>query len=341
MDQQATALAAHKPHWVADLVVGVTGTLAAITVAHAALPGGPEAAMSQAQRPIALRGVQQVSAPPPAPVYAYIDPVAGYDVISPFGLRKLPWEEHGRLHAGVDVAAPSGYPVQATADGVVTRAGMDDGYGRFVEIRHAEGLSSLYGHLGETAAHIRPGQAVRMGEHIGRVGNTGSSTGAHLHFEIHDQRGRPLNPQMFLGRRFATVEDLPLKAAARVPRRMRVAYVSYIPRKKLELMEARKAEKEAAAAEKEAAKSDRMMAAAHVRTYPGGQTVTLTRAAAPPSVSVEPWAATKSAPAAAAPAPTSRAKLITITPSDTDAPIVTRRDVFGSGEDLPGWSGGG
>ncbi|HEX5776853.1 MAG TPA: peptidoglycan DD-metalloendopeptidase family protein [Caulobacteraceae bacterium] len=326
----------------ADLVVGVTGTLAAITVAHAALPGGPDAAMSQTHRPIALRGVQHVAAPPPAPVYAYIDPVAGYDVISPFGLRKLPWEEHGRLHAGVDVAAPSGYPVQATADGVVTRAGVDGGYGRFIEIRHAEGLSSLYGHLGQTAAHIRPGQAVRMGEHIGRVGNTGSSTGAHLHFEIHDQRGRPLNPQMFLGRRFATAEELPLKAAARVPRRMRVAYVSYIPRKKLELMEARKAEKEAAAAAKEAAKADRMMAAAQVRTYPGGQTVTLARSASPPAVTVEPRVVARSAPTAApAPVSTSRAKLITITPSDTDAPIVTRRDVFGSGEDLPGWSAGG
>ena len=156
MDQQATALAAHQPHWVADLVVGVTGTLAAITVAHAALPINPGVALRPAHQPVALRGVQQVSAPPPAPVYAYIDPVAGYDVISPFGLRKLPWEEHGRLHAGVDVAAPAGYPVQATADGVVTRAGFDGGYGRFVEIRHAEGLTSLYAHLGKTAAHIRP-----------------------------------------------------------------------------------------------------------------------------------------------------------------------------------------
>ena len=245
-----------------------------------------------------------------------------------------------------EVAAPAGYPIQATAEGVVTRAGVDGGLGRFVEIRHAEGLTSLYGHMGAIADHIRAGQPVRQGEHIGRVGNTGSSTGAHLHFEIHDARDRPLNPQMFLGKHFARAEDLPLKAAARVPRRMRVAYVSYIPRKKLELMEARKAEKEAELAAREAARAEKAMAAAQTRSYPGGVTVTLARSASSPTVSVDPKAAmpskvTAATPPAAPPAVKPRAQWITVAPSDADAPIVTRRDAFGSGEDLPGWSAGG
>lgn len=347
MDQQATAFAATQPHWIADLVVGVTGALAAITVAHAALPmKAKEALIGPRAEAVALRGEQPVAAPA-APAFAYIDPVAGYEIISPFGLRKLPWEEHGRLHAGVDVAAPSGYPIQATADGVVTRAGVDGGYGRFVEVRHAEGLTSLYAHMGKIAEHIQPGQPVRSGEFIGRVGNTGSSTGAHLHFEIHDARGRPLNPQMFMGRQFATAQDLPLKEAARVPRRMRLAYVSYIPRKKLELMRSREEQKAA----RQAALVERAMPAVEVRKYPSGQTVTLTRAAAPivnPAPLKLPTVAARAsgpktvsaAASADAPMPTakSRAQWISVAPSDNDAPIVTRRDLFGAGEDIPGWS---
>lgn len=350
MDQQAAALAATKPHWIADLVVGVTGALAAITVAHAALPlKGREALLSPRVDAVSLRGAQPQAAPAVAePAFAYIDPVSGYEVISPFGLRKLPWEEHGRLHAGVDVAAPSGYPIQATADGVVTRAGVGGGYGRFVEVRHAEGLTSLYAHMGNIAEHIRPGQPVRSGEFIGRVGNTGSSTGAHLHFEMHDAKGRPLNPQMFMGRQFMTAADLPLQAAARVPRRMRLAYVSYIPRKKLELMRAREDKK----AERDAARVERALPAVEVRTYPSGQTVTLTRSslpiATPAPLKIPPAPSKPSGPktvsvAAASEAPPpppakSRAQWITVSPSDSDAPIVTRRDAFGGGDDLPGWS---
>ena len=345
MDQPATALAAAKPHWIADAVVGVTGALAVITVAHAALPmTGKEALVGPRAEAVALRG--PVSEPVVAPAFSYIDPVAGYEVISPFGLRKLPWEERGRLHAGVDVAAPSGYPIQATADGVVTRAGVGGGYGRFVEVRHAEGLTSLYAHMGKIADHIAPGQPVRAGEFIGRVGNTGSSTGAHLHFEIHDAKGRPLNPQMFLGRQFATAEDLPLKEAARVPRRMRLAYVSYIPRKKRELMEAREQARQTTLAVREVGNAAPAM---QVRTYPSGQTVTLTRgpvtAASAPSKTIggikpAPLAVPAPTTAQAAPAK-SRAQWISVAPSDDDAPIVTRRDLFGVGEDLPGWSSSG
>lgn len=348
MDQQATALAAAQPHWIADMVVGVTGALAAITVAHAALPMNSKAALV-APRPAAadMRGPQSVSEAPPA--FTFLDPVAGYDVISPFGLRKLPWEERGRLHAGVDVAAPAGYPIQATADGVVTRAGFDGGYGRFVEVRHAEGLTSLYAHMGSIAEGVQPGQPVRMGQHIGRVGNTGSSTGAHLHFEIHDAAGRPLNPQMFMGRQFAAAEALPLQEAARVPRRTRLAYVSYIPRRKLELMKARQEREAEAATTTEVAALDRYASAPQVRTYPGGQTVTYARFATNPApvnvprVTQRPTApAAAQVAAAATPAAPSKPKpqWISIAPSkDDDAPIVTRRDAFDDVDSLPGWSG--
>lgn len=328
MDQQATAPAASQPDWIADLGLGVAAALAAITVAQAALPKSDDAARSRPQAEN-LRGLQQISTAAPMPAFAYADPVAGYEIISPFGLRKMPWEEHGRLHAGVDVAAPRGYPIQATADGVVSRAGFDGGYGRFVEIRHAEGLTSRYAHMGAIAGHVQPGQPVRQGEEIGQVGNTGSSTGAHLHFELRDARGRPLNPQMFLGRQFASADDLPLKAAARVPRRMRIAYVSYIPRKKLELMQARKAEKEAAKATPNTV---------DFKIASTGQVVRLTKgpafvASAPPT----PAAAAKPAPVKAAAAP--KPQVIHIVPSDDDGPISTwRGDPFEVGEDMPGWS---
>jgi hypothetical protein len=174
----------------------------------------------------------------PMPAIGFAEPVPGYRVISPFGLRQLPWEEAGRLHKGVDIAAPMGAPVLAAADGTVVRAGVDAGYGRFIEIDHAGGMRSLYGHL--SAFEARPGTAVRRGQAIGRIGSTGSSTGAHLHFEIHDPEGRALNPEMFLGRSFMRLADLPLRAAARLPRRaVRIAFVSVIPRAKEALMQAR------------------------------------------------------------------------------------------------------
>jgi hypothetical protein len=166
-------------------------------------------------------------AAPPAPLIAFAEPEPGYPVISPFGLRQLPWEEAGRLHKGVDIAAPQGEPVLAAAAGKVLKIGVDAGYGRFVEIGHAAGLSTLYGHL--SAFETRPGMAVGRGQPIGRIGSTGSSTGSHLHFEVHDAQGRALNPELFMDRSFMTRADLPVRAALRMSRRVRIAYVSSIP----------------------------------------------------------------------------------------------------------------
>jgi len=348
MNQQGMAAAAVKPHLIADLVVGFAAALAAVAVAQAALPNPKgELAAPQAEH-MALRGVQQVSTVAPTPVdlpdYVYGDPIDGYEVISPFGYRKLPWEQAGRLHAGVDIAAPAGYPVKATADGVVVRAGVDGGYGRFVEVRHAEGLTSLYAHLGGIADGVQPGAAVRLGDRIGQVGNTGSSTGAHLHFEIHDAQDRPMNPEMFMGRQFATLADLPLREAASIPRRVRVAYVSYIPKKKLELMAARKAEKAAEDAQQVASLDTSRFGGKRITLTSGKPTtVTLSRMAYPttgagtlgkPSIDVmKPTSAGRGVPV--------RPKVIHLEPTSDDAPVATWKVESGTTETFSDWSSSG
>jgi hypothetical protein len=115
-----------------------------------------------------------------------------------------------------------------------------------VEVRHATGLASFYAHMGAIAPGVAPGVALKAGTPVGWMGSTGTSTGPHLHLEIRDDQERPLNPQLFLGRAFAREGDLPMRNAARVPRGVRVAYVSQIPASKRAVMAA-KAEAEAAA----------------------------------------------------------------------------------------------
>jgi hypothetical protein len=222
-----------------DAFMGGGLALCLITAADAALP---RIETTPARPALAHVLPRKVASPAPAAPPAFIafqTPAPGYPVISPFGLRQMPWEESGRLHAGVDIAAPAGLPVLAAADGVVSRIAADPGYGRFVEVSHAGGLISRYGHLERALPEIRPGVPVKVGQPLGKMGSTGSSTGSHLHFEIRDAKGRPLNPEMFLGRSFATSKDLPLKAAARFPRGVREAYVSRIPKARQAEMQAR------------------------------------------------------------------------------------------------------
>ncbi|MDB5493708.1 MAG: peptidase family [Phenylobacterium sp.] len=234
-----TDLAAPARHGFGEGMLGAAVALVAITVAHAALP---DSAPPSRSHPAAAAVVRIASPPPPAPppvLIAFQAPMPDGEIGSPFGLRQLPWEDRARLHAGVDMVAPDPEPVLAAADGVVSRMGEDPGYGRFVQLTHAEGLTSLYGHLDRFAPGVAAGTAVKAGTAVGRLGSTGTSTGAHLHFEIHDRDGRPLNPVFFLGKSFARAGDLPLSEARRVPRGVRVAYVSRIPRNKQALMEAR------------------------------------------------------------------------------------------------------
>ncbi|MDO9223223.1 MAG: M23 family metallopeptidase [Caulobacter sp.] len=198
----------------------------AVASAQASLPSREEAA---------ARMAPMVAPPQPAarphiaqPKFAFASPLTGFAVNSPFGLRKMPWEEGGRLHEGVDIAAPVGTAIRVTLAGTVLRTGVDGGYGRFVEVSHGDGLTSLYAHLGRTAPGLKAGMVIPAGYVVAFVGSTGRSTGAHLHFEIR-QDGRPLNPAAFMGRTFASTAELPLTAAARVPRRVRIAQVSDWP----------------------------------------------------------------------------------------------------------------
>ncbi len=104
---------------------------------------------------------------------------------SPFGWRLHPVLGSLLLHSGRDLAAPEGTPVVATLDGTVVSSGLAGGYGLAIELEHERpSRRTLYGHLSEL--FVEPGERVRQGEVIGRVGSTGLSTGPHLHFEVRE-----------------------------------------------------------------------------------------------------------------------------------------------------------
>ena len=115
-------------------------------------------------------------------------------ISSRFGNRYHPILKRWRTHEGTDYAAAYGTPVRATADGIVTIAGRDDGYGNLVELRHANGIRTRYGHLSKFAKGLHVGQRIHQEETIGFVGATGLATGPHLHYEF-IVNGRPTNPQ--------------------------------------------------------------------------------------------------------------------------------------------------
>jgi murein DD-endopeptidase MepM/ murein hydrolase activator NlpD len=117
------------------------------------------------------------------------------DMTSPFGVRLDPFLGRPEMHTGVDLRGAIGEPVHATADGKVTVAGWDGGYGRMIEINHGNGLSTRYGHLSEI--DVKVGQTVHSGQVIGKIGSSGRSTGPHLHYETR-VNGEPVDPQKFL-----------------------------------------------------------------------------------------------------------------------------------------------
>jgi murein DD-endopeptidase MepM/ murein hydrolase activator NlpD len=114
-------------------------------------------------------------------------------ISSRFGGRLHPILGTYRRHEGVDYSAAFGTPVRVTADGIVTRAGREGGYGNVIEVRHANGIRTRYGHLSGFARGVRVGGRVTQGETVGFVGSTGLSTGPHLHYEF-IINGRPTNP---------------------------------------------------------------------------------------------------------------------------------------------------
>jgi len=117
-----------------------------------------------------------------------------YNVTSGFGLRIHPILKTYRKHTGVDITAPRGTPVYATADGIVSQQHAAVGYGTYVVIDHGFSYKTLYGHLSRKI--VKPGQKVKRGELIGYVGNTGLSIGPHLHYEVW-KNGIPVNPVQF------------------------------------------------------------------------------------------------------------------------------------------------
>jgi len=121
-------------------------------------------------------------------------PVAFRRISSRFGGRFHPILGRWRNHQGIDYSASSGTPVRATADGMVTKAGRDGGYGNLIEVRHVNGIRTRYGHLSGFASGIHVGARVRQQQTIGFVGSTGMSTGPHLHYEFL-VNGRATNPQ--------------------------------------------------------------------------------------------------------------------------------------------------
>lgn len=118
-------------------------------------------------------------------------------LLSTFGQRSDPFSGEGNFHSGVDIDAPSGTPVKASADGVVSHSDWGGSYGRLVVIDHGNGLQTYYAHL--SRVDVIAGQEVRRGQIVGAAGSTGRSTGAHLHYEVRNG-GTPVNPYGFLAR---------------------------------------------------------------------------------------------------------------------------------------------
>jgi murein DD-endopeptidase MepM/ murein hydrolase activator NlpD len=111
-------------------------------------------------------------------------PVLAGIMRSGFGLRRHPILGYTKMHTGVDWAAPSGTAIYASGNGVVEKAGLESGYGKYIRIRHTNGYETAYGHMTAFARGIEEGTRVRQGQVIGFVGSTGLSTGSHLHYEI-------------------------------------------------------------------------------------------------------------------------------------------------------------
>lgn len=121
-------------------------------------------------------------------------PLVGW-VSSDFGMRRDPYTSEYVMHSGLDIAADMGSPIVAPAAGYVTFVGMLGPYGKTVIIDHGFGISTYYGHLSQ--AYVTVGQEIKRGSRIAAVGNTGRTTGPHLHYEVR-QNGIPTNPRYYI-----------------------------------------------------------------------------------------------------------------------------------------------
>ncbi|HEY6633355.1 MAG TPA: M23 family metallopeptidase [Rhizobiaceae bacterium] len=123
------------------------------------------------------------------------NPAPGHSVSSTFGVRNDPLLGMPAMHSGMDFRAPTGSEARVTAAGTVISAGWNGGYGRMVEVEHAGGFTTRYGHLSKIL--VKKGQELAPGDVVGKVGSSGRSTGPHLHYEVR-RNGDALNPLRFL-----------------------------------------------------------------------------------------------------------------------------------------------
>lgn len=135
--------------------------------------------------------IERGTQPPPT----YLKPISGGRLSSRFGKRKAPTKGASTYHKGVDWATPIGTSIVASSDGTVVRAGWGGGYGYCIYIEHPDGKVTRYGHLSKIL--VKSGQTVRQSEKIGLSGNTGVSSGPHIHFEIL-VNGKQVNPLDYL-----------------------------------------------------------------------------------------------------------------------------------------------
>lgn len=118
-------------------------------------------------------------------------PIQAFRISSPYGFRQHPIHQQTRFHGGVDVKASAGMIVKATAAGIVKRVGHDPALGVFVQVQHAFGFETTYGHL--RGYCVTPGQSVTRNQEVGQVGQTGLATGPHLHYVI-KKNGTTVDP---------------------------------------------------------------------------------------------------------------------------------------------------
>lgn len=121
-------------------------------------------------------------------------PARGW-LTSNFGIRKSPFSNERTMHEGIDIAARVGTPVYATAAGIVSQSQVENGYGKLIVIDHGYGYKTFYGH--NSKLMVKVGQRVKRGDLIASSGNTGTSTGPHVHYEVR-LNGVPLNPRKFI-----------------------------------------------------------------------------------------------------------------------------------------------
>lgn len=140
-------------------------------------------------------------------VAMFIQPISYKKISSPFGLRTHPITGRTKFHTGADLKANIGTPVKASAGGIVIKASYFSGYGNYISINHAGGLKTSYAHLSKIL--VRPGQHVTQGQLIAYSGNSGNSTGPHLHYEL-SKNGKFINPMSFVPKQPRRLTGKPL-----------------------------------------------------------------------------------------------------------------------------------